>query len=220
MLVDHDRDEVHGDDEIWHRPANCCDRRPTDRQELAGSIQRRRGWSASARPLRFARARATLQTARAANARFLARICDRRRSAQPRFALRGAATRRERSTPTAGWARLERRDPSDAPPCCTFSARCTTGKHPATCTKTRRVSPCDNSRTERAESHARGCHKPGRRAARVRRSAATALGSVAHGTGVITLGQGNQSSPGYVILDAAGAIIGTSDPEASIASVH
>ena len=48
----------------------------------------------------------------------------------------------------------------------------------------------------------------------------TALGSVARGVNGPTLGLSNQSSPGYVILDATGAITGTSDPEASIASAH
>jgi hypothetical protein len=47
----------------------------------------------------------------------------------------------------------------------------------------------------------------------------TALGSVARGNNA-TLGLSNQSSPGYVILDATGAITGTSDPAASIASAH
>ncbi len=46
----------------------------------------------------------------------------------------------------------------------------------------------------------------------------TARGAIAHGTAGPTLGLSNQSSAGYVILDASGSVSGTTDPEASIAS--
>jgi hypothetical protein len=98
---------------------------------------------------------------------------------QGRCVPRVAAIQREHSTPTGEWARLEKRDPSNAQPCRTFSARCTMDKHPAVCTKTPRVFPCGKWSTERAKSRARGCRKPGRRATRVRRSAVAAVRSAA-----------------------------------------
>ena len=139
--------------------------------EALGKAHRTAADVGRARPLRFARAPAMRQTARAADARFLARRCDRRRSARPRCVLREAATRRERSVPTAGSARLERRDPSGVRPCCTFFARCMRGKRHAVCTRKRPAFLCDNWSTEHAEAHARGCRKPGRRVGAVRSAA-------------------------------------------------